>query len=324
MGSRVNAGREARRQVLAEAYLGACHAELQAFKPGNVSVRSQGHGMEALDFIKSAHASVEALTDPGTGLGERIYRAIQATQIAVGCNTNLGIVLLCAPLLQAAGPGGPAGLREGLKRVLHGTGVADASWVYRAIRLASPGGLGHSQVHDVGGEPTVTLLEAMWAARRRDSIALQYASGFADVFGFALPRYVGYLQRWEGEPWAVVGLYLELLARTPDTHVARKFGPQRAREISARASALLAELLYCDPPRRCLKRLRTMDLEVKGAGVNPGTTADLTVATLLAYRLEGLDGEDLPVLDDNNGLSGSRPITEPHTRMSYPQFVKTN
>jgi triphosphoribosyl-dephospho-CoA synthase len=325
MAMRANRPQDTRREVLTEAYLGACLAELQAFKPGNVSVHSEGHGMVARDFVKSAHASVAALTEPGAGLGERIYRAVEATQEAVDCNTNLGIVLLCAPLLQAAGLGGSGGLREDLKRVLHGTGVADASWAYRAIRLASPGGLGHSQ-HDVGDEPCVTLLEAMWAARRRDLIALQYSTGFADVFGFALPLYVHYLQRWGEEPWAAVGLYLELLARAPDTHVARRFGPQRAREISARASVLLGELVYCDSPRRCLQQVRAMDLELKGAGVNPGTTADLTVATLLLHRLEGwglgCDREAIPALD-SNGLSGSRPITKPHTRMWYPQFVKT-
>lgn len=310
MGARVRPDREA----LAQAYLGACLAELQAFKPGNVSVHSDGHGMQARDFIRSAQASAQALTDPGTGLGERIYRAIRATRGMVACNTNLGIVLLCAPLLQAAGPHrGPGGLREGLKRVLHGTGVADADWVYRAIRLAAPGGLGRSPEHDVQDPPRVCLLEAMWAARRRDAIALQYATGFADVFGFALPRYLCLLRRWGDGPWAVVGLYLELLARAPDTHVVRRFGIQKAREVSARAAALLSELLYCDAPQRCLEQLRTMDLELKGAGVNPGTTADLTVATLLAHRLEGLGGEDLPAPENNNGFSGSRPITEPHT-----------
>ena len=34
-------------------------------------------------------------------VGERILSAVQATQEAVGLNTNLGIILLCAPMIQA-------------------------------------------------------------------------------------------------------------------------------------------------------------------------------------------------------------------------------
>ncbi len=54
-------------------------------------------------FISSAEASAQHIADPKpTGLGQRILKAISAThQEAVGCNTNLGIVLLCAPLAQA-------------------------------------------------------------------------------------------------------------------------------------------------------------------------------------------------------------------------------
>ena len=41
-------------------------------------------------------------------VGERIYRAVAATRAAVGTNTNLGIVLLAAPLAHAARAGAAA------------------------------------------------------------------------------------------------------------------------------------------------------------------------------------------------------------------------
>ena len=47
----------------------------------------------------------------------------------------------------------------------------DASEVYRAIRLANPGGLGSAEEQDVAAEPTITLLEAMRLAADRDGIA---------------------------------------------------------------------------------------------------------------------------------------------------------
>ena len=84
---------------LQQAYLEACESELQAFKPGNVSVHSAGHDMTVEDFRRSAGASALPLCDPALSLGGRIYRAIAETRKAVGCNTNLGIVLLAAPLL---------------------------------------------------------------------------------------------------------------------------------------------------------------------------------------------------------------------------------
>ncbi len=90
------------RKALENAYLRACEVEIEAPKPGNVSLESPGHDMCADDFIASAKVSVGALTAPDLGLGERVYQAVAATRQKVSCNTNLGIILLCAPLFHAA------------------------------------------------------------------------------------------------------------------------------------------------------------------------------------------------------------------------------
>ena len=95
------------RAQIRAAYLAACQAELQALKPGNVHVFADGHGMSVADFEASAAASAGALTDPALPVGERILRAVRRSRRAAGCNTNLGILLLCAPLAAAAaGDGG--------------------------------------------------------------------------------------------------------------------------------------------------------------------------------------------------------------------------
>ena len=88
-------------EMLQQAYLEACEAELQAFKPGNVSIHSEGHGMTVADFRLSAKASAPHLCDPALSLGEKIFQAIASTREAVGCNTNLGIVLLAAPMMES-------------------------------------------------------------------------------------------------------------------------------------------------------------------------------------------------------------------------------
>ncbi|MBA2491836.1 MAG: triphosphoribosyl-dephospho-CoA synthase [Gammaproteobacteria bacterium] len=293
-------------QMLKDIYLRACEIDLRALKPGNVGVDAPGHGMFAADFTASAQASVAALTAPTLavgaspslgerpGLGERIYRAVAATREKVACNTNLGIVLLCAPLLHAMQPGdAPAsGLRAALREVLNGAGVDDTRWIYHAIRLASPGGLGTSPTHDVAREPEVTVIEAMRTAAHRDRIAWQYSSGYADIFDYALPALSAFRARWGSDEWAASGIYLGLLRRFPDSHVARKYGEARAMEVSRMAAPLEAALMQCNAPQEILQRLQRADAEFKRAGINPGTTADLTVATLVASHLEQLLSTD--------------------------------
>lgn len=278
---------EGSRQRLAlEAYVWACDLELRAFKPGNVSHYSAGHAMTVADFRRSAVVSAPPLCSQGLGLGEAVYRAIVATRQAVGCNTNLGIVLLAAPLIQAflSQERGPT-LSGTLAHVLSKTTVSDARWVYRAICLAQPAGLGQAPEGDVREVPKLTLLEAMQLAADRDSIARQYSNSFLDIFDIALPLYDDGLSLWDDEEWATVGVFTGLLTRFPDSHVERKFGSACSRSVSDRMSEIEELLSDGRPPDNILGHLREVDREFKSRGINPGTTADLTVATLLAAKL---------------------------------------
>lgn len=272
---------------LRQAYLEACEAELLAFKPGNVSVHSEGHDMTVADFRRSAEASAPPLCDPALGLGEKIFYAIQATRAAVGCNTNLGIVLLAAPLAQAclAGIAGKT-LRENLRGVLDNTTREDADWVYQAIRLAAPGGLGESAEQDVSSVPQVTLQEAMRIAAGRDRIARQYVTAYANVFDFAIPRYHKGMSLWDDEAWAAVAVFAGLLAAFPDSHIERKFGTRFNRAVAEKMAQVERALSAPGEPEQVLRLLREADGVFKSQGINPGTSADLTVACLFAVRLE--------------------------------------
>lgn len=320
--------------ALANAYLRACEVELQALKPGNVSVDSPGHDMCADDFMQSARASVAALTALDLSLGQRIYQAVAATRQGVACNTNLGIILLCAPLMHAAQTRPPArGLRARLRQVLQAADVQDTEWLYQAIRLAAPGGLGRSEAHDVNDPPRVPVVEAMRTAAHRDRIALQYATGYADIFDYAVPRLRRYRARWKSDSWAAVAVFLGLLRRFPDSHVARKFGEAGARDVSARVARLEAELSECREPQEITQRLQEADAEFKGAGINPGTTADLTVASLAVVYLEEListDSRDLSLASQaqgdrhTDGKGASAPSgagAPPPARLAAPYFV---
>ena len=271
-------------QWAADAYLQACRLELEAFKPGNVSVHADGHDMCAEDFILSARYSAGPLTDFKMRLGQRIYEAVKNTRQSVGCNTNLGVILLTAPLLEAfVNQQTKQSLRASLQHVLNSCTVEDADWCFKAIRLASPGGLGESDHHDVNKPPVVGLLEAMRTAAERDQIALQYTSGYADIFEFALPLLT---DNTHANVRAIIeDVYLAILARWPDTHVARKFGLDKAREISRQAASLREQLKECRTEKQRNVLLRRADKAFKQAGINPGTSADLTVATLLTWQL---------------------------------------
>jgi triphosphoribosyl-dephospho-CoA synthase len=276
-------------EQLVDLYQQACEVEIQAFKPGNVSVYAEGHDMTVADFRISAQVSAGPICNPDYSLGEKIYYAVKATRNAVNCNTNLGIVLLCAPLLQAFGRKRPGmTLREALSKELAATTVEDADWVFKAITLASPGGLGGSDQQDVKNKASVTLLEAMKIASHKDRIAIQYITNYQDIFDFSVNLYYNCLSRWGDRVWPAVATYVGLLSRFPDSHIERKFGNQFSELISARMAMLNEELSTTDCPERITPMLYRIDHELKSKGVNPGTTADMTVATVLTAFLEEL------------------------------------
>ena len=260
-------------------FLRACELDVTVRKPGNVSVASPGHRMRAEQFIASAEAAAAPLFKAGTPVGERIERAVKATQAAVGCNTNLGIVLLIAPLAAAAErPGaleGPMPLRDALDAVLTALDRADAQAAYRAIAMAHPAGLGEVAAADVHTVPQIGLREAMALAAPRDTIARQYANGFADVFE-AMRRDLasGFLLAEAGAA-DVQRVFLGWLGRHPDSHIVRKHGEAVAHSVMSAAQVWFAHLAPGSDPA-----FAKWDESLKADGVNPGTSADLTVATL--------------------------------------------
>ena len=263
----------------------ACIEELEAPKPGNVSFASPGHGMTADDFVASARCTADVLGTPDLSLGERVLASIEATRAATGCNTNLGIVLLCAPLAQAAlDADRDRPLRAGLARVLEDATVEDTERVFAAIRLAGPAGLGESGRHDVRGPAAAPLIAVMREAEHRDRVARQYARCFEDVFGLGLGVLGRSRARWPG-PQAVVAVYLTFLARFKDSHIQRKLGSVAARRVRLEALRLVERLEASELSEMNCEVLTSFDRSLKSRRINPGTSADLTVATLLAGNL---------------------------------------
>jgi triphosphoribosyl-dephospho-CoA synthase len=267
-------------EQLAQAYRNACLLELQALKPGNVHVFADGHGMVVQDFIRSAEASSQFIARPGLSFGQRILQSVQATQEAVSCNTNLGIILLCAPIIQATLMQNGDALQANIHAVIQASDLADAEACFAAIRLANPGGLGESARHDIHQPATVSLFESMREAQDRDMVARQYVTDFADVM--AMADFYHQMRQTYNAAWAATALYLNILSRWPDSHVVRKHGLPAASGVQVEAAEQLALLLSLENPKLAQKPLLTWDNALKRSGINPGTSADLTVAAALA------------------------------------------
>lgn len=273
------------RAAIEAAFLVACRAELTALKPGNVHIHSAGHGMDITHFERAAQAAAPFLADPTRGVGARILGAVGASVAATGLNTNLGIVLLSAPLAVAAGArNGGGDLRDRLLSVLKGLDRSDADQAFQAIVIANPAGLGRVDDNDVAGPPTMTLTEAMALAADRDRIARAYVTGYDDVFSLGLPTLQAARRTAANESLAITALHMSFLASFPDSHIARKHGLGVAEGVQA--EALRAEGLWRPVPRpESLEALLEIDASLKARNLNPGTTADLVVATLFADML---------------------------------------
>jgi triphosphoribosyl-dephospho-CoA synthase len=251
--------------------------EVGAEKPGNITPSHDFHDTSYEDMLRSAIAVGPELARAGERtVGETVLAVVEASRRVAPANTNLGIALLLAPLAKAALDGGP--LRARLGATLRALDVADARAAYAAIRLSGAGGLGQPVEHDVRAEPAVGLRAAMASAAERDSIASEYVTDFALTFDTGLPALAAALGDGLGVRDAIVQLHLRLLARTPDTLIARKAGAEAAEEVSAGAREVLAGH----------RTLRSFDASLRAQGntLNPGTTADLVTATLFVALVE--------------------------------------
>lgn len=277
------------RPAIETAVMRAMQQDVLSLKPGNVHRYAAGHDMTVADFETSARLSLPWLVRPELGAGERLYHAVRATRETVGCNTNLGILMLFIPLIMAVERSGEGALQQRVKNVLQTfDDIADAEHFFAAIRLAAPGGLGDVEEHDVNQTATVSIREAMCAAQHRDRIAAQYVNGYADIFGNALNCLLEYKERWRSVEWALVACYLSFLSQSSDSHIARKYGEAVALEVRQQGEEIFSQFITYKNPEEAAPLLFRFDTDLKAEGINPGTSADLAVACMLASEFDRL------------------------------------
>ena len=260
----------------------ACLLEVSAPKPGNVHRGADFEDLTFYDFQTSAVA-IGPVFDQAEKqrVGGIVLAALQATQSVVATNTNLGLMLLMAPLAKTT-----AFDETAMQIVVNELDATDAEDVYQAIVLAGAGGMGQVEAMDITDEAPESLLAAMHAAQDRDLIAAQYGNGFVDLFTDAVRPLREKLESGAFLTEAIVETHVQFMSRHPDSLIARKCGVEVAEEAMRRAQVVVdARAQDID---LYLRELSELDFWLRSDGHrrNPGTTADFIGAAIFVGLIE--------------------------------------
>jgi len=214
-----------------------------------------------------------------------------------GGNTHLGTVLLFAPIAKAAGQVDDditeRKLRNSLSKVLKSTTNTDAVDAYNAINLASVGGLNDVPQMDVRDHKTletiessgIDLLEWMRVGAQVNTIAYEYINDFRLTFDVALPVLTMHAPTKMDK--AIVHTFLTMLAIREDSHIMGKFGEGVAEDVKNRAACILEKGSIWK--KTGVNAMKSFNCDLRKKGISPGTTADLTAATIFVGLLLGMD-----------------------------------
>jgi len=293
--------------------------EVSADKPGNVNLIVGFEGTRYEHFLASAVAVAphfELAAERGiavsrgkisvseVGLGRIIkdcVRDVNAWQR--GGNTLLGTIILFSPIAVAAGITPTKEgyifeipqLRENLKAVVESTTPKDAVNVYDAIKIANPSGLNKAPDLDLNDpdsvnkivKENVSLYQVFKIASSYDNVCSEWVNSYSITFDFAYPHLMEQISKTKDLNVAIIHTFLKVLAKHPDTFIARKVGIGKAREVSSMAEEILK--LGGLKTLRGKEKLREFDLMLRKSSnlLNPGTTADIIAAALALNLLGG-------------------------------------
>lgn len=261
-------------------------------KPGNVHRNRDFDDMAFEDFLISAvvvgSIFKEAVSDNEVSLGKYIYKAVDETNNWVSTNTNLGIMMMCMPIAcSAAISDSFEDLQKNIIKLMDSTTVDDACYLYDAINIAEAGGMGSQDDFDVNSESAkdelrknnqnmydVLKISASW-----DRLASELTSGMPVCFDLGYPSFYRFSKN-NSLSVSCVLTFLTILSEIPDTLISRKYGDEVARDVSIKAKELLNEKEDFDV------KLIEFDNYLFEKGYNPGTTADLTAASIMISYLK--------------------------------------
>ena len=295
--------------------------EVSTHKPGNVNFVVGFEGTRVEHFLASAVAAAPSFEEAArrgiavakgklslekVGVGQLIRDCIADIDAwQKGGNTLIGTIILFVPMAVAAGMTpfkenkdydelDIPKLRKNIKLVTEATTAQDALNVYESIGIAKPSGLNGAPDLDVRDakskerllKENVSLFQVFKIAAGYDDVCSEFVNNYPITFDMAFP-YLMDLLLSKGMTTAIVNTFLKILAEHPDTFIARKVGVENARRISLDAKNILKENGVATPEGKELTMLLDKKLRESGNNYNPGTTADITAATIALCTLSG-------------------------------------
>ena len=244
-------------------------------KPGNVDRCHDYPDTRLEHFLASTIFARSALEEAETGtgrIGEIIKHAVRDTNCHEGGNTHFGAFILLIPLVFGKGI-------SGALSAIEKTDVSDAVAFYKAfamtsVKMKATDELDVNNPHSltVIRERDITLYDIMRHSAENDMVAREWVTGFP-----LTRRGADLLKQFGPGRQAIVNSFLNLLDSEPDTFIIKKHGMAAARETMLTAREVLDSR----------SSLETFDARCIERGINPGSIADITIASIYIALGEG-------------------------------------
>lgn len=191
--------------------------------------------------------------------------------------------------------------------------------LYKAIRMANPGGMGTSEKYDLYSENAfdeikkdgINLMKVFEYSKEKDTISHELSTAYDFQRKIILPRFRKLLDQYGDQISPVfrrsrkkifrfdlvnkfpkfneclIRLFLFILSERPDSLIVRKSGAEKARDVSKRAKKILDNYYYENPDMWFLKIIEFDEfLQKENGALNPGTSADLLASSLFIKFIE--------------------------------------
>ena len=274
-------------------------------KPGNVHRTRNYDDMVFEDFLISGVVIGNTMEEVASQakeiddlskaeLGKFILQAVKETDKWIETNTNLGIMMMCIPIAAAAAiSNGFDEIQENVGRLMDATTVDDAVNLYDAINVADAGGMGDQEEFDVMSEKAKdelcannqTMYDVLHISAGWDRLANELTNKMPVCFEIGYPTFTEFWDSCDDVDVinkATVLTFIKLLSEIPDTLISRKYGDEVAESVSLKAKGILE---FKDDDS-FVEKLLEFDDYLYDNGYNPGTTADLTAASIFLSYLK--------------------------------------
>ncbi|MDR1819446.1 MAG: triphosphoribosyl-dephospho-CoA synthase [Methanobrevibacter sp.] len=224
-------------------------------------------------------------------LGKYILKAVKETDEWIANNTNLGIIMLLIPIAcSGAISNNLTELQNNVGVLIENTNSLDAVSLYKAIGIAKAGGMGSQDEFDVTSIQTQkelisknqTMYDVLKISASWDSLANELTSKMPITFNIGFKTFFN-LKKTYSLNISTVLTFLTILSNVPDTLISRKYGKKKAKEVSNLSKELLKFDDYASIDFK--NKLIEFDDFLFENRLNPGTTADLTAASIMINYL---------------------------------------